>query len=514
MNLSFRESVWKAQFKPTAQAAEIEEELMRRLGLSKRYEAAQLMLGRSLVERTSPAPTASGAKFGKPIPGENLFGDQLDAWLAIFIIDAGLGVDATVENLRSVVEAHWERGATLLSNDWEHSNADLILFARRMAELIPARARFAGAASTGRPGAIELRVGSVSQTFPDEQPVSFVINGPGTSPHIALMGRSGSGKTTTGTQIAAQIVGQAAIPILFIDPKGEFVDDGKLVGPFAKLPGVRGLEVGVQPIPLDFSPSRSAGKVEMQSSARQLAESVLKCCRTPGDLQRARIVRVIESAFELGRGRDLASIANDYESALHGDGKDPDSILALLRNLTDFGAGCFQPDNGIDAFFGQSWVISLKKLPDDLRKLVVLILLDAVKTYFRSLKESPVEGGFRVLKGLIVIDEARRFLRETRSESLVEIVREMRSKGACVMLLSQDPSDFEGEQDDFTTQLGTVIGFSCNQSRSGLRALRGVFGRALQEREFSDAYLPPGVAFCKLPGRAPERITCWSPNAP
>lgn len=32
---------------------------------------------------------------------------------------------------------------------------------------------------------------------------------------------------------------------------------------------------------------------------------------------------------------------------------------------------------------------------------------------------------------------------------------------------------------------------------------------ALQESEFSDSTLPPGVAFCKLPGRTPERIRCW-----
>ena len=68
------------------------------------------------------------------------------------------------------------------------------------------------------------------------------------------------------------------------------------------------------------------------------------------------------------------------------------------------------------------------------------------------------------------------------------------------MLLSQDPSDFEAQTDDFTTQLGTVIAFACNQTQKGLGSLQGVFGRELQASEFSDTYLPPGVAFVKLPG--------------
>ncbi len=80
------------------------------------------------------------------------------------------------------------------------------------------------------------------------------------------------------------------------------------------------------------------------------------------------------------------------------------------------------------------------------------------------------------------------------------------------MLLSQDPSDFDGQADDFTTQLGTVIAFACIQSQRGLRSLQGAFGRRLQPGEFADTFLPPGVAFAKLPGREPERIACWSPE--
>ena len=77
------------------------------------------------------------------------------------------------------------------------------------------------------------------------------------------------------------------------------------------------------------------------------------------------------------------------------------------------------------------------------------------------------------------------------------------------MLLSQDPSDFDGQADDFTSQLGTVVAFACAQSSQGLRALQGVYGRKVQPQEFADTYLPKGVAFTKLPGRTAERIKCW-----
>ena len=62
-----------------------------------------------------------------------------------------------------------------------------------------------------------------------------------------------------------------------------------------------------------------------------------------------------------------------------------------------------------------------------------------------------------------------------------------------------------------TTLLDTVIAFACAQSTRGLRSLQGVFGRRLQPNEFVDTYLPPGIAFAKLPNREPERIRCWEP---
>ena len=142
-----------------------------------------------------------------------------------------------------------------------------------------------------------------------------------------------------------------------------------------------------------------------------------------------------------------------------------------------------------------------------------LILLKESTTYLLDQADTPVSGGFRVFRQLLVLDEARKVLKERRSESLVDLVRQGRSKGSVVMLLSQDPSDFEGQTDDFTTQLGAVIAFACAQSQKGLGALQGVFGRKLQASEFSDTYLPHGVAFVKIPGSQAERIRCWQPES-
>jgi len=162
-------------------------------------------------------------------------------------------------------------------------------------------------------------------------------------------------------------------------------------------------------------------------------------------------------------------------------------------------------------FLCRSWVISLKALAsEELKRLVILLILDALKGFVLSQADTPVVDGFRTLRHVLVIDEARRILAQSRYQSLVDLVRQGRSKGEVIILLSQDPSDFDGKADDFMTQLGTVIAFACSQSQRGLKALQGPFGRKLQSQEFADTYLPPGVALVKLPGRLPERIRCWA----
>lgn len=146
--------------------------------------------------------------------------------------------------------------------------------------------------------------------------------------------------------------------------------------------------------------------------------------------------------------------------------------------------------------------------------MVTLMILDSAASFILEQNDSTVPGGLRTLRHLLIVDEARKVLQEKKSESLVDLVRQGRSKGSVVMLLSQDPSDFDGAADDFLSQIGTVVAFACAQSDRGLKGLAGVFGRRLMANEFADTYLTAGLAFVKMPGRDPERIRCWGETTP
>lgn len=513
MNRQFKESVWKGVFRPTEAAAEFENRLRSLLGMTNRYDAARLAIGRSLAESHNPDHISSDTTFGKSIAGEFLFGDDIDLWISAILIEGEFGPTASFDNFRAAVEAHWARGVDLLKSDLDQCAGDEPRFISRLAELLPAD----GSRSTAVPGTREpitgevcLKVGAVSETYPANEYIEFQLNGQGTSPHIALMGKVGSGKTTTGIDIAGQIVQKARIPFLMIDPKGEFSDNApswlaNVLGANAQL-----VKVGVEPIPLDFLPQPDLGKTAIQNCAMQFRDSIASCCKGAGDIQKDLLRTAIEKAVRRSRLRTLEAIRDHYREELDVNEKRHDSIMSRLNELTSL--RCYEPSFTPQDFFGRSWILSLKELgSDELKRLTILLLLDALRFFLLQQNEAPVVNGFRTMRHLLVIDEARRILAEKRYQSLVEIVRQGRSKGSAVMLLSQDPSDFDGQADDFTTQLGSVIAFACSQTQHGLKSLQGVYGRKVQPNEFSDTYLPTGVAFVKLPGRTAERIRCWNP---
>ena len=432
--------------------------------------------------------------------------------MSLIALDGQLGAAANPDDFRGLVEAHWARGATLLQQELEDCSDDEVRLVTRLADLLPTAfggGPDAGPLSSGAPGEIVLSVGSVSKVYPSDEPITFSINGPGIAPHIALMGKNGSGKTTTGVQIARQIVERAGIPVLFIDPKGEFVAAKEVVGAMSAISDdIRSIEVGVEPIPLDFLPDPSVGSASITQAAMQFRDSLALCCGHPGDIQLDMLRTAVETAIRVDRPRDLLAVRERYKQELQKASKKHDSIASRLNELTQLRV--FASEMSPSEFFGRSWVLSLKALgTDELKKIVILLLLDALKNFMLAQSDSPVHDGFRSLRHLLVIDEARRILANKKYQSLVDLVRQGRSKGEVVMLLSQDPSDFDGQADDFTTQLGTVIAFACSQSDRGLRSLQGAFGRRLQPNEFTDTFLPTGIAFTKLPGRLPERIACW-----
>lgn len=517
------------RFRPTKDSDDfLESHLRKSLVPGERYKAARLAIARSLYESDPAPPVEKGTDMGGAIEGHHLFGEEKSLW-ACLIADAWSEPLETAEAFRQAVEAHWHRGARLLKSDLAEARDSDVDFAIMLASLAglssgsASGGRASHAAPTGS-ARVMLRIGEMSIDVKQNAPIDFAVNAPGSSPHMAIMGKIRSGKTRTGIEMAKQLVNANRMPILFIDPKGEFVKDGAFVAKpewggktFAdRFPGTKPLDVGRMPVPLDFlalPPSPT------QNTIAQLAisfrDSFQKCIRVKGDVALDNLREVVSAQLQsINMMRDagikrtplsLRAVRDAVHERNQNEERGKDSIEAKLNELVEL--NLFEPLRPPNEFFAHSWVVGLGGTTEEAKRLVMFLMLDALAAYVIGQQDSPTDSaGHRVLRHLLVIDEAREIL-SYRHSALSQLLRKAGSKGEVVMLLSQSPEDFDKEEDDFLSQMGTVAVFT--SSTQSVKSLRPVLGKKIQPEDLGDGALGKGVALVKLPGREPSKILAW-----
>jgi DNA sulfur modification protein DndE len=159
-------------------------------------------------------------------------------------------------------------------------------------------------------------------------------------------------------------------------------------------------------------------------------------------------------------------------------------------------------------FFDAAHVVDVHRLPEDLRKLTVFLMLDRLYTDIMALPDAPLDtDGNRQMRLIIVIDEAHHYL-PCKQPTLEKMVREVRSKGVGMWLLSQSPDDFDQPKYNFAREMGLSIVFSCVLEKP--KMLEAVLGGRVDPKRLSQ--LGAGVALTRIPGsEAPMEIQAWEP---
>jgi hypothetical protein len=132
MTLSLLDLV-RSEFRTSRAADEMNSRFQTLLGLPHRYGPARLALGRSLGLATVPTFELNHLGYGRPIRGEHLFGQgaELATWVTLLVEHAAT-VGLERRDLQALVAAHWQRGMTLLWDDWRAAGSDFDRFVTRL----------------------------------------------------------------------------------------------------------------------------------------------------------------------------------------------------------------------------------------------------------------------------------------------------------------------------------------------------------------------------------------------
>jgi len=482
-------------------------QLLTRLGHKVRYLPARLAISRSLGLASPPAVNSiEDDEMSSAIKGQQLFGEGADpgAWLALITQRSGK-LDLSRKEFQALVAAHWHRGAQLLTDDWEEANGNLSAFVARLADL----ASFSGNRSTALTGLdpssavaaeVVLPFGEVAEDASTGERVLFPLNAPGGSPHMAIMGGAGSGKTRTAVFMLKRLREIAEVPLLAFDFKGDLSDN------LASVFGADVLSPPRVPIPLDVLHVAHKDDTSLKEASAKIRESVIRVkMEKAGGLQsdalREAILTVLRAGARGGQA-DLLAVAKALEAEYQQRQKKPDALSSTLNELTQF--RLFEPSLSPSDFFRRSWII---KLPQDssaeMRRLVINLTLDALDRWINSLPDAPLTDGRRGLRHLTLLDEAHVIL-STRLPALSNLVRMSRSKGGVVMLVSQSPDDFDGDDEGYLDNMGLTAAFA-TQAKAG--PTRTIFGSGVSLND-----LPVGNAVCRIRTDArTRRVVAWRP---
>jgi len=503
--------VINAQYRTTRIADAQCKELLRRLGYNVRYLAARLAIARSLSQPSSLellGPNDEDELAGA-IRGQQLFGDGGDpvAWLAL-ITQRAFRRDINRKEFQSLVAAHWRRGADLLAKDWEEAEENLAAFVARLADLANLPAGGAGLPS-GLGGVetvptlaakVTLPVGTVAEDAETGEAVDFPLNAPGGSPHMAIMGGTNSGKTYTAVTMLKRLRTFGPIPVLAFDFKGDLAEnlapafDANIIIPPRA------------PVPLNVLAIQKEDDVGMREAAGRIRESIgrVKSSRLGGvqsDALREAVFQSLRTRTS-GEAATLKDVARALATEYQRQNRKPDELTATLNELNQF--TLFDPQMAPGEFFAQSWII---RLPQDstaeVRRLIINLTLDALDRWLNSQPDAPVVEGRRALRHVCMLDEAHVIL-ATKLPALTNLIRMSRAKGGVIILVSQSPDDFEGEDEGFLDNMGLTLAFN-TQAKAG--PTRTIFGTATSLTD-----LAVGEALCRIRTEAKtRRLHVWRP---
>ena len=503
------EHVLLAGFHTAGEADKNTELLRSSLGLSAKNRVARLAIGRSLSEASYP--TGSLDSMGRPIKGDVLFGiNELPLWVGLLFThlkQTDPRAVLTLPTLQDLVKRHWHRGISLLMEDWTEAGEDYNRFVdilvRRRANLpdtggvIPVTTTSPISTWEGNQGKPMPVVVDLGREVDSDQAFRWTVNGVGYSPHVAVMGQAGSGKTRTMLEMIVQIRKQTGAPVILLDlGKGDLANRHD----FIRSIQANVLRVPEEPIPLNMFHGSDDSDLTASDAIMGFRDSFSKVMLSKaGAVQLEAMKDALRPLFSRRKNISLEDIGQALRDYYDERNLKTDSVISTISDLTE--REIFKPEMAPARFFSKSWIITFASAHDTQKNLAAYLLLDALNSFLKRTQEAPQDAeGHRAIRVILAVDEARHLL-ASRHKALSDNIRLHRSKGLMVSLASQSPDDYDGAGDDYLENIGLPICFKTNAASN--QVLQNMF-----RGKVSFATLPAGV-FMAVKESKPTKVKAF-----
>ncbi|MFJ5750942.1 helicase HerA domain-containing protein [Peribacillus frigoritolerans] len=293
---------------------------------------------------------------------------------------------------------------------------------------------------------IELYLG----TNEDGEPVFTLFNDKGNAGfHMGIIGTTGSGKTQLALRIASQIYKQSKnTNIIFLDyAKGDVAKNHKFINDLSSIV----IDVAKDGIPFNPLNLEKVGGKEIQ----ELKELFVSNQSRIGSAQKMELYDVLEALYEKMEVPDFGTLYEELREYYESRNKGANVLVELFHALSI--SEIFPSTNSeelFSSFMNENIIFDLSGIDQTMRikELVTFFVLHRIYSEAISKKDSRVDSktGMQEIRTVVFIDEGHNYM-ASKNPILEKMLRELRSVGVSVVIMSQDYTDFRKSGFDYTS---------------------------------------------------------------
>ena len=283
--------------------------------------------------------------------------------------------------------------------------------------------------------------------------------------NTAIIGCSGAGKTQFTKSMVTQLiqnqqnnVGGNQIGLLIFDYKPDYIDEVFIAATSARV---------LEPVSIPYNPLSLYGDLPNLPilTARGFSEALGKAYNL-GVKQKTRLRYLVMNAYEnfgihsqdKSTWKNPAPTIQSVYDLFMDESPVEDSLFAALADLADLNVFESNPNKVLPLYelLNGVVVIKLAEYPEELQSLIVALTLDLFYTQMQKNGKPLVDGDFRQITKLILVDEADNFMSQNFI-GLRKLLKEGREYGVGTILSTQDITHFKTTENDYATYMQTWV---------------------------------------------------------
>lgn len=308
-------------------------------------------------------------------------------------------------------------------------------------------------------GALKMLVGKDLKTG---SPIFTTINDLDVhnNAHIAVAGNSGTGKTQFALELLSQFItaSQGKVNFIYLDFKGLKKEDVNALAPFFAKTKTNFIDAPQVPFPLN--PISFIDNVNEKNKIMGINKlvDIITHYSGIGKNQQQTLRDAIKDVFQELKPGTYPSFRNIYERVIDIEGTKASTLREILESLSELDLFETEVDSK-KSIFNQNLYLSLSgDLPKSIRFTSVFLIINYIYNNFMNMENAPIHDKIQTMRYVLLIDEAHVIFKDRKSQDLLEkILREIRSKGVSVILLSQGIEEFNQQSFDFSSMCETAF---------------------------------------------------------